>query len=168
MGTADWLDFETRIVRLFPDYGGSVIWFSDPMSYEETRLSSDLVQRLKAWEELYYRALDDDFKWRSDQLRERFGLDGIELSDAVSKEIGPEFEVWLGSNGAIQDPPPFVSDIPATNSAAREAFAFRARRARDDWARLRRIHAENKTGLPTWSAHSESGAIFRPNDVDGL
>lgn len=168
MGPDHWHDFETRIVLVGPDYGCSVIWFSDPVPYEETRLSSDLVRRLTAWEELYYRGLDDEMKWRSGQLRERFGLDGIELSDAVSKEIGPEFEVRLRSNGAIQDPPPFVSDTPATNSAAREAFAFRAWRARDDWARLRRIQAENETGSPIWSAHSASGAIFRPNDVDRL
>lgn len=168
MGPDHWHDFETRIVRLFPDYGGSVIWFSDPMPYDETRLSPDLVRRLEAWEESYYRGLDDEMNWKSDQLRERFGLDGIELSDAVSKEIGPEFEVRLGSNGAIQDHPPFVSEVPATNSAAREAFTFRARRALDDWARLRRIQAENETGSPIWTAHSESGAIFRPNDIDRL
>ena len=40
----------TRIVRVFPDYADSVIWSSDPVAYDETRLSEQSVARLTEWE----------------------------------------------------------------------------------------------------------------------
>jgi hypothetical protein len=39
--------YATRIVRVFPDDASSVIWFSDPVPYVETRLSPELVDALE-------------------------------------------------------------------------------------------------------------------------
>lgn len=85
--------YATEIVRIFPDYADTVIWFSDPMPYSEAALSNELVGRLNAWEAQYYAALTDNFDWRSMGTLHAFSADGLELARAVSAEIGPEFTV---------------------------------------------------------------------------
>ena len=42
-------EYATTVVRLFPDYAGSVIWFPGPVSYDETQLDSQLIADLQTW-----------------------------------------------------------------------------------------------------------------------
>lgn len=126
--------YETDIVRVFPDYAGSVVWFSDPMPYSETELSSDLVGRLTAWEAQYYAALTKNLEWRSLDALHSVSAEGLELARELSNEIGPEFSVEYRSfedRGAVAQ---LRSKQPASNPAAQAAFRERADRAREEFA----------------------------------
>ncbi|WP_233198372.1 hypothetical protein [Cryobacterium sp. Y50] len=154
-------EYETDIVRVFPDYAQSVIWFSDPMPYSETELSSELVDRLTSWEAQYYDALTDNFEWRSVNKLHAFNAQGLELAREVSNEIGPEFSVEYRSfenNAAIAQ---LHSDEPASNFSAGAAFRARAAHAREEWAATQaRNAATPPTGTVGWYARSPSGTFF--------
>jgi hypothetical protein len=160
--------YATRIVRVFPDYASSVIWFSDPVRYEETRLSKSLVARLMEWEASYYAGLTDDLEWRSRDLLHRFSSEGLDLARAVAHEIGPEFEVEYRSFENVGATAPLRSEEPASNPSARDAFAARAETARKEWVAIRERIANTAPGSERgWYARAASGAIFRPHtDAD--
>jgi hypothetical protein len=156
--------YATEIVRVFPDYAGSVIWFSDPMPYSETELSSDLVGRLTSWEAHYYAALTDNFEWRSLDTLHTFSADGLELAREVSNEIGREFSVEYRSFENTAAVAHLRSEEPASNPAARAAFSARAQRAREEWAVTQvRIAATPPGAAGGWYARGPSGEIFRPD-----
>ncbi|PRY68342.1 hypothetical protein B0I08_10444 [Glaciihabitans tibetensis] len=128
--------YATEIVRVFPDYAGSVIWFIDPVPYAESQFSAGLAARLVSWEGQYYASLDDDLRWRSLDTLHTFSAEGLELAREVSGEIGPEFLVEYRSSedsGAVAQ---LRSETPASNPAARAAFRTRAAREREEWAAL--------------------------------
>lgn len=158
--------YATRIVRVFPDYAGSVIWFSDPVPYEESRLSAGLVARLAAWEATYYSGLNDAFEWRSGEILRRFSCDGLELAREVSVEIGFEFEVEYRSFEDRNAVAQLRSGQPASNPDAHAAFAARAREAQEEWAALARRAAGRKGPGGGWSARCSSGAILLPPQND--
>ena len=154
-------EYETDIVRVFPDYARSVIWFSDPMPYSETKLSSGLVERLISWEAQYYAALTDNFEWRSLDKLHTFSAEGLELARKVSNEIGPEFSVEYRSfeNGAAVAQ--LQSDEPASNYSAEAAFRAQAAHAREEWAAAQaRNAATPPTGTVGWYARGPSGTFF--------
>ena len=128
--------YATRIVRVFPDYAESVIWFSDPFPYEESRLTTDLVDGLRSWDARYYSELTDDFRWRSLDTLHTFNRDGLELARRVAAEIGSSFEVEYRSfeDGAVAQ---LRSDEPATNPDAEAAFQKRAQGAEEEWVAIR-------------------------------
>jgi hypothetical protein len=128
--------YATRIVRMFPDYAESVIWFSDPVAYEESRLTADLVAELRSWDARYYTGLTEDFKWRSQETLHTFNRDGLALAHRVAAEIGSSFEVQYRSfeDGAVAM---LRSDYPATNADAEAAFQKRAQESREEWAAIR-------------------------------
>jgi hypothetical protein len=160
--------YATRIVRVFPDYASSVIWFSDPVRYDETRLSGSLIARLVEWEASYYSDLTDDLKWRSLDLMHQFSSEGLELARAVAHEIGPEFEVEYRSFENVRATALFRSEEPASNPPARDAFAARAESTRKEWAAIQERNAITAPGSGMgWYARAASGAIFRPHtDAD--
>ncbi|WP_374946645.1 hypothetical protein [Agreia sp.] len=133
--------YATRIVRVFPDDAGSVIWFSEPIPYYETCLSEGLVSRLIAWEASYYAGLTENYEWRSPAHLHQFRVEGLELAHEVAREIGPEFEVGYRSYGNVKALLQSVEE--AVNPSARDAFASRAELAVKDWtanrARLAKI-----------------------------
>jgi hypothetical protein len=154
--------YETEIVRVFPDYAWSVIWFSGPFSYPETGLSGALVGRLEEWEARYYASLTDDVEWRSREALHAFDAAGLELAREVSAEIGPHFAVEYRSfenAGAVAT---LRTEHPATNAAAEAAFTARADRARAGWAAVRARRAAAPDSGGGWFARSSSGAIFIP------
>lgn len=134
--------YATRIVRVFPDYAESVVWFSDPFLYEDSRLTTDLVDGLRSWDAQYYSELTDDFRWRSLDALHTFNTDGLELARRVAVEIGSSFEVEYKSfeNGAVAE---LRSDQPATNADAEAAFQKRAQEAQEEWAAIRARAAAN-------------------------
>jgi hypothetical protein len=153
--------YETDIVRVFPDYARSVIWFSDPMPYSETEFSSNLVESLTAWEAQYYAALTDDFEWRSPSKLHAFSAQGLKLARAVSNEIGPEFSVEYRSFENGEAVAHLRSDEPASNFPAQAAFRARAAHAREEWAaRQARFAAAPTPGTVGWYARGPSGTFF--------
>ncbi|AXH35010.1 hypothetical protein DVJ78_05910 [Humibacter sp. BT305] len=152
--------YATRIVRIFPDHADSVVWFSDPVPYDETGLTAELVERLAAWETSYYAALTDTFEWSGRISLHDFDRTGLALAHDVAEEIGPDVEVEYRSfedSGAIALA---RAEGEATNPDARDAFARRAQRERERWAALRARRSEGAGTV--WFARSASGAEFRP------
>ena len=140
--------YATRTVRVFPDYAESVIWFSDPFPYEESRLTTDLVDGLRSWNARYHSGLTDDVRWRSLDTLHTFNRDGLELARRVAAEIGSSFEVEYRSfeDGAAAQ---LRSDEPATNPDAEGAFQGRAQAAQRDWAATRAraaVYPSTRTG----------------------
>lgn len=109
------------LIRIFPDYADSAIWFIiGTVSYEESRVSDGLRQDLKAWEAHYYRALDDDLEWRSREDLEHHAAEGHRLAERLAAEVGADFEVEYFDE---RDRKVRVrSEHPALNEAAADAF----------------------------------------------
>jgi hypothetical protein len=155
--------YATDVVRVFPDHAGSVIWFSEPLPYAETRLTPDLIAQLEDWEAQYYAALDADLRWRPSVSLHGFSARGLELARGVSVELGPCFAVEYRSFEDRKAVTRLRSEHPAKNLAAEAAFLDRADRARADGAEARARLAARPDAAPGWYARSQrSGAIFRP------
>src|SRR3954454_24691324 len=113
----------TGVVRLFPDYASSTLWFADqiPLEYVDAEITSGLAGRLDRWEESYYAGLDPMVHdWYSEDLEREFEAEGRKLAQALAEELGREFRVQL-ITGQKQM---FHSTAPAKNPKA--AAAFRA------------------------------------------
>lgn len=156
--------YDTRIVRVFPDYADTVIWFSEPMPYPETGLSDGLIAQLSSWEASYYANLDEDFQWLSLSALHQFSSEGLELARAVATEIGPEFEVEYHSFEDSNAVALLRSEVPVSNSAARDVFAARAERVRAEWAaaQIRLAEAGPETGIVLLARASSGAALYRP------
>jgi hypothetical protein len=161
MPDVDFWDYSTRIVRVFPDYAKTVIWFGGPFSYPETGLSDALIERMKAWEDSYYAALTDDLKWRSVEESERFDAEGMELAHELAVEIGPDFEVEYRSFATAVVTTQLSGRGSASNPAAQQAFSARA-----EMSRAERATAQAQRSAATdlrWYAQGSSGEVFRPH-----
>ena len=88
MSDAGSYKYATRIVRVFPDYAESVIWFSDPFPYEDARLTTDLAAPLR----------------KDNQRTHSFFVFGIihymRLTSADPEKIGSRSLVNTGIGGA--------------------------------------------------------------------
>ncbi len=166
----DWAADKVPVVRMFPDYADTVLWFDGPVDYAECGLSERLIRDLRRWEQGYYDALDD-LEWRTPELAARFTKDGTRLAQQVARELGAGFEVEFRSyeNGAGVRR--FRGKGPGSPEAT-AAFGQRAADIRDDREQLARLKAEDEaSGAGDWFAYApESGAVFRPRsqgDVGG-
>lgn len=109
-------------VRIFPDHADTVLWFDGPVSYEDTRLRSELVAELQAWDLSYYKALTPEFEWKSADLARRFTAEGNRLAQMLADELGQEYEVEFESYEPGAQARRFRSTGPALNKAAEAAF----------------------------------------------
>jgi hypothetical protein len=142
------------LIRIFPDYADSVIWFIvGPLSYEESGVSRTLRRSMEAWESHYYETMDTDFTWRSREDQNYHAEEGRRLAERLSVEVGPAFEVQYFDQ---HDRKLRVrSDKPATNEAAEAAFT--------------RVGAWHRNLFERIEREAEAGATFgwfasRPND----
>lgn len=128
----DPLEYLTTVVRVFPDYADSVIWFAPgPVEYEDACLSDDLIRDLRAWDDRYYTILDDDHDVR-EEFRESFDADGLALAHRLSAELGDAFAVEYLS---WSDGPTTLRGVgPASNPEAVAAFSRMAEVERADYA----------------------------------
>ena len=129
----------TTVVRLFPDYADSVLWFPDPLPYEQTRLDAQLIEDLKAWEDSYYAGLTPTYSWRDPALQAEFVAEGARLARRLAAEIGDEFQVEHDSAGGV--PRRVRGRGPARNPDAAAALREMARAATAEWDELRRVVA---------------------------
>lgn len=158
-------EYETSVVRLFVGHANSVIWFSDPVSYEESHLTAGLIGALREWEQSYYAGLDDDFEWRSAELPGRINAEGGKLAQRLAQEVGDDFHVEFHEVGATAPWPLFHSDDVASNPQAAAAFRARADAARTEWQRSSRAApvTDNDVIVGGWYAQSPDGVrVFRP------
>ncbi len=109
------------LIRLFPDYADTVIWFIvGPLSYEESGVSKTLRQDMEAWESHYYEAMATDLTWRSREDQDYHAEEGRRLAKRLSVEVGRAFEVEYFDQRDLKLR--VRSDKPATNEAAETAF----------------------------------------------
>jgi hypothetical protein len=117
------------VVRLYPDYAGSVLWVSDsadPVDYASSGLDPALVNDLIRWELGYYDSLDDDFQWRSPASAGTFTSDGVALALRLAVQLGAGFDIEFASYEAGVATRRFRSAFPADNPGAAAAFAVLA------------------------------------------
>ncbi|RXZ48638.1 hypothetical protein ESP57_06465 [Agromyces fucosus] len=160
--------YDTDVVRLMYDYASSVVWFPDPVRYEQSGLSPELITDLQAWGRLHDEGLDSDFEWRSPDLPGRIDREGQELAHRLGDELGSAFEiefhvphgVWFGPRHAS-----YRSPRPPTNPAAAAIFTAWADAARSERAELERRAAERRAAGESggaWFAVLQNGQEFVP------
>jgi len=93
-------EYATTVVRLFPDYAESVIWFDSPVSYEESRLDARLITDLQMWEASYYAGLTSGYSWRTAGLETRFRTEGARLARPAALHFSPTAADSLSNRSA--------------------------------------------------------------------
>lgn len=130
-------EYFTTVIRIFPDYAESVIWFAiGPVSYNDAKISSQLRSDMEAWEDFYYAAQTEDFRWRRPEGREWFNAEGRRLAERLAGEVGSRFEVEVRvyRNKKVR----VNSKAEPTNPEAAEAFETIARELREFEERIER------------------------------
>ena len=151
------------IVRMFPDYADTVLWFGDPVDYDLTGLTQGLVSDLQAWERSYYASLTPDFDWKSPDAAHRFTEEGNRLAQRVADELGDGYEIEFSS---------YERDVPARrfrgtgapNARAAAAFDVLAVAVRAGQVEVSRARAAARRGDPPgWFAYAPlSDTVFKP------
>lgn len=154
----------TSVVRLFPDYANTVLWFVvGPVRYSECALSLTLVQELQDWEQSYYVGLTPEFAWRSPEQAEKFVAEGERLAQLVAHELGSEFEIEFGERR-------FHSRSAAGNPNAATAFRDLDTRYRAERERVDRQSRDTPAGdrVAGWYAQIPGGGqVFLPVHGNG-
>lgn len=151
-------DDKYSLIRIFPDYADSVIWFIvGPLSYEESGVSTKLRRDMEAWETHYYETMNTDFTWRSREDQNYHAEEGRRLAECLSVEVGRAFEVEYFDQRAQKLR--VRSDQPAANETAEAAFT--------------RVGAWYRNLFERIEREAEAGASFRwvasyPNDETEL
>lgn len=130
-------DDEYSLIRIFPDFADSVIWFViGTVSYEECRVSDALRRDMEAWEAQYYETMGNDFVWRSREDHEYHAAEGRRLAERFSAEVGQGFEIEYFDE--CDRKARVRSDQPATNEPAARAFTRVGASHRDFDERIKR------------------------------
>jgi hypothetical protein len=159
---SEWTAEGRLIVRLFPDYAGTVLWLTDPVHYEEAHLSNQLENDLRAWDRFCRSRLDPDLSEHAPSDVHEFAITGIALARRLADELGLGVEIHLIHEGRQV----FRSSNPPTNSRAAQTLHTRAeQRAAEARAVIERL------GGRGWYAYAPlSGSRFEPSheqtDVD--
>ncbi|MBD8045379.1 hypothetical protein H9638_16345 [Arthrobacter sp. Sa2BUA2] len=155
-------------VRMFPDYAGTVLWLGEPVGYERTGLTPELIRALQSWEESYYESLAPGLDWMSVDAAHRFTAEGNRLAGLVADELGERYDVAFTS---YEDGAPagiFHSPGPAGNAKAAAAFdalsaALHAKLNDEDRGQDPARQGE-ATGWYAWSPLSDTSFGPRPQE----
>lgn len=153
---------EHPLIRMFPDYAESVLWFGGPIPYPDTGLSSGLVEDLNAWEQRYYDALTQDFDWVSPDLAGQFTAAGNALAQRLADELGEDFVIEFRSYEPNTAAHRFSGSGAALNrQAASTMGALLAERA----AELEFMERARTRGSGPWQAYAPmSKTTFRSQE----
>ncbi|RFA13234.1 hypothetical protein B7R22_13790 [Subtercola boreus] len=138
---SDAAEYLRTVVRVFPDYAGTVLWFAaGPVLYDEAHLTEGLVAEMVRWEAAYYASLTDFFEWRPGTDPSAFDEQGLRLAKRLAEELGDAVEVEYHHRreGAPQ-PVRLRGAGNGTNAAARAAFVGMALDAKLEDERLSQI-----------------------------
>jgi hypothetical protein len=154
---------QPQMVRMFPDYADTVLWFGGPVPYDESGLTEGLVRELEDWEQSYYDSLTPDEDWKSAELARQFTAEGNRLAGRVADELGDGLEVEFSSYEPGVPPRRFRGARPALNPRATAAFAklaaaLIAERERFDEA----ARAPGGEDSEWFAVAPLTGAIFKP------
>lgn len=144
-------EYASSVVRLFSGWADSVVWFSGPVAYEDTRLDHALVADLRTWDDAYYAGLTSDYDWRDPALAAQYYRAGARLARRVAEQIGDDFEVQHDLGDAHRR---VRAAGPARNREAAAAFHEMAEHATTEWAQIRKVveRAESDGDTLYWSA----------------
>lgn len=150
------------VVRMFPDYADTVLWFREPIDYEDAKLSAGLTEDLKRWEQSFYEGLNRDYEFKSEALARKSVEEGKVLAQRVADELGENFVIELQEddpNGRYR------AKGPALNTEAAAAFdALALKLQAEDEEVARCIEAARRGESPRWYAYAPgSGTVFRPS-----
>ncbi|WP_141362747.1 hypothetical protein [Glutamicibacter uratoxydans] len=152
------------VVRMFPDYADTVLWFRNPIRYEDSKLSADLVEDLKRWEQSFYEGLNRDYEFKSETLACRFVEDGKILAQRVADELGENFVIELQEDNAAGRYQAKRQALNAEAAVAFDAMALEVQAEDEEVARC--IGAVRRGETTGWYAYSPgSGAVFMPRDT---
>ncbi|MCI0159251.1 hypothetical protein KNO15_21325 [Leifsonia shinshuensis] len=147
-------DDDYSVIRVFPDYADSVMWFIiGTVSYDESCVSDTLRRDMEAWESHYCQAMGDDLVWRSPDDEKYHVAEGRRLAESLSVEVGHAFEVEYFDEGDRKVR--VRSDERASNERAARAFAD--------------VRASHTELIARIERETEAGAVFGwfandPND----
>ncbi len=158
---------QRTVVRLFPDYGDTVLWLDVPIEYSLTGLTEGLVQELRDWEQFYYDSLARDFTWTSEGSAAKYTAEGLRLAQRVADELGDGYEVEFKPYGDNVQARRFHG-TKAPNAIAVAAFDALAAAAHAEKERISRALAAHPPGEGTgWFATApRSGSVFRPTRAE--
>ena len=162
--------YDTEVVRLMYDYASSVVWFPDPVRYERSGLSLELIADLRAWGRLHDEGLDYEQQWRSPELPGRVDRERQELAHRLGDELGSAFEIEFDvpqGGGFGPRHASYRSPEPPTNPEAAAIFTALADHARAERAELARRAAERRVAgdgevSGGWFAVLQNGQKFVP------
>ncbi|HRO29007.1 MULTISPECIES: hypothetical protein [Micrococcaceae] len=152
------------VVRMFPDYADTVLWFGGPVPYDESGLSEGLVRELEDWEQSYCDSLTPDEDWKSSELARQFTAEGNRLAQRVADELGDGYEVQFSSYEPGVPPRRFRGARSSLNPQAAAAFG-----ELEATLIAEQEKSDNVAGVPDgdnseWFAVAPlTGAIFRPH-----
>lgn len=154
-------DDEYSLIRIFPDFADSVIWFViGTVSYEESRVSADLRRDMEAWQAHYEETMGNTFVWRSREDHAYHAAEGRRLAERLAAEVGQDFKVEYFD---VRDRKVQVrSSRPATNKAAAQALSTVATSHREFDERIER-EAEEGASFG-WFANCPNGEIGKHDD----
>ncbi|MEO9248343.1 hypothetical protein ABDK96_11680 [Citricoccus nitrophenolicus] len=152
------------MVRMFPDYADTVVWFGGPVQYDVSGLTEGLVRALEDWEQSYYDSLTTDENWKSAEVARQFTAEGNRLAERVADELGDGYEVQFSSYEPGVLPRRFRGAHPALNPRAAAAFAelaaaLTAEQKRSDNAAC----APGGEDSEWFAVAPRTGAIFKPH-----
>ncbi|HRO31757.1 hypothetical protein [Citricoccus sp.] len=152
------------VVRMFPDYADTVLWFGGPVPYDESGLTDGLVRELEDWEQSYYDSLTPDEDWKSAELARQFTAEGNRLAQRVADELGDGYQVQFSTYETGVPPRRFRGTRPVLNPRATAAFgeleaALIAERKRSDNA----ASAPDGDNSEWFAIAPLTGAIFKPH-----
>ncbi|WP_044495151.1 hypothetical protein [Nesterenkonia massiliensis] len=154
---------DRQVVRFFPDYADTVLWFQGPVPYDASGLSAELVRDLEVWERFYYEALGPDQEWKSPELASRFTVRGDHLAARVAKELGRRYEVEFQSYEPDVPVHRFRATGPADNVRAAARFDELAQSIsaqEQEWVTSVDDHGD--TGQGWFAIAGVSGTVYKP------
>jgi hypothetical protein len=154
---------QPRMVRMFPDYADTVLWFGGPVPYDESGLTEGLVRELEDWEQSYYDSLTPDEDWKSAELARQFTAEGNRLAGRVADELGDGYDVQFSSYEPGVPPRRFRGARTALNPRATAAFAELAAALIAEQKRFDEAARAPGGEDSEWFAVAPlTGAIFKP------
>ena len=159
-------DAPHEIIRMFPDYADTVLWFGDgPVEYSDTGLTAALVDDLQHWEQTFYESRTADFEFVSRAAEVSHAEEGVKLAERVSAEVGPRFAIACDSVEGRDETVLLRAERPAENPAAEAAFTRLREELIAEEKRTAEIFAESGG---VWTAYAPlSGETFTPNQRSG-
>lgn len=82
-------EYLRSVVRVFPDYADSVLWFvPGPVDYEDAQLTPRLTRDMKAWEASFYANVTGVGAWRPGFDGDAYEAEGLRLCQCLADELG--------------------------------------------------------------------------------